>query len=86
MAKKSSSRSKIRVATGPIVSRLSDNLTRLMAARPISLTELSHGTGIPMPTLKRFQSDPTANPTIGTLLPVARFFGVTVEDLYCGRL
>lgn len=62
-------------------SGLNERLSGLMKDRAVSLTMLHRGTGVPLPTLKRLQSDPAANPTIGILLPVARFFGVTVDQL-----
>jgi transcriptional regulator with XRE-family HTH domain len=56
-------------------------LTRLMNENHVSMSVIYRNTGIAIPTIKRLQSDPTANPTIATLLPIAQFFGVTVSQL-----
>lgn len=60
---------------------LNQILSRLMNANKVSLTALHRNTGVAIPTLKRLQSDPTCNPTIATLLPVANFFGITLNQL-----
>ncbi|OGT43661.1 MAG: hypothetical protein A3F42_02220 [Gammaproteobacteria bacterium RIFCSPHIGHO2_12_FULL_37_34] len=64
-----------------IGSNLNRNLSKLMEDNHISLSVLHRNTGIAIPTIKRLQSDPTANPTITTLLPVANFFGITINQL-----
>lgn len=60
---------------------LNHNLSKLMEDNHISLSILYRNTGIAIPTIKRLQSDPTTNPTIATLLPIANFFGITVTQL-----
>lgn len=60
---------------------LNRNLSRLMENNCISLSVLHRNTGIAIPTIKRLQSDPTTNPTITTLIPIANFFGVTIVQL-----
>lgn len=60
---------------------LNRNLLALMNNNGVSLTVLSRNTGIAIPTIKRLQSDPTTNPTLTTLLPIANFFGVSVNQL-----
>src|SRR5579863_7222932 len=47
----------------------------------ISLSVLHRNTGIAIPTIKRLQSDPTTNPTITTLLPIAHFFNISISQL-----
>lgn len=61
--------------------KLNQILNGLMEKNKVSLTNLHRNTGIAMPTIKRMQSDPTTNPTITTLLPIATFFGITVNQL-----
>ncbi len=60
---------------------LNRNLTKLMEDNGVSLTTLHRNTGITIPTIKRLQSDPTSNPTITTLLPIANFFHITLSQL-----
>lgn len=64
-----------------IGNQLNQILSKLMQKNKISLTILHRNTGIAIPTLKRLQSDPTANPTISTLLPIANFFGISLNQL-----
>lgn len=61
--------------------RLNKILSQLMHENSVTLTKLSANTGIPIPTLKRLQSDPSANPTISSLVPVAKFFNLSVNQL-----
>ena len=63
---------------------LNRNLLALMTNNGVSLTVLSRNTGIAIPTIKRLQADPTTNPTLSTLLPIAKFFGVSVNQLVEG--
>ncbi len=65
----------------PIGQNLNKNLSMLMETNGVSLTMLHRNTGIALPTIKRLQIDPLANPTITTLLPIANFFGITVNQL-----
>lgn len=60
---------------------LNINLSKLMADNYISLSVLHRNTGVAIPTIKRLQSDPTANPTMTTLLPIANFFNITINQL-----
>lgn len=61
--------------------RLNQVLTDLLTQTGVSLTQLSKNTGVPIPTIKRLQSDPDTNPTISNLLPIARFFDVSLNQL-----
>jgi SOS-response transcriptional repressor LexA len=65
---------------------LNRNLSKLMEDNRISLSVLYRNTGIAIPTIKRLQSDPTTNPTISTLLPIANFFGITISQLIGSEL
>ena len=60
---------------------LNRNLSILMKENGVSLSLLYRNTGIAIPTIKRLQNDPTTNPTIGTLLPIANFFGISITQL-----
>ena len=60
---------------------LNRNLSWLMENNRVSLSVLYRNTGIAIPTIKRLQSDPTTNPTIATLQPIANFFGITITQL-----
>ena len=64
-----------------IGTNLNCNLSKLMEDNHISLSILHRNTGVAIPTIKRLQSDPNANPTITTLLPIANFFGITITQL-----
>ena len=64
---------------------LNNNLSKLMEFNGISLSTIYRNTGIAIPTIKRLQSDPTTNPTITTLLPIAKFFGITITQLIGGE-
>jgi transcriptional regulator with XRE-family HTH domain len=46
-----------------------------------SLTSLARRTGINQPTLHKIMSSGTADPRISTLLALAKFFDVSVEEL-----
>ena len=72
---------KRKIDSSAIGENLNRNLLALMNNNDISLTVLSRNTGIAIPTIKRLQSDPTTNPTLTTLLPIAEFFGVSVHQL-----
>lgn len=60
---------------------ISDNLGELMAQNGVSSTDLAKLTGIPKANISRLLSDPNCNPTILTLLPIAKYFEVSVSQL-----
>ena len=60
---------------------LNENISKLLTKHKLTLTELHRNTNVPMATLKRMQSDSNANPTISSLLPIAEFFNVSVNQL-----
>ena len=60
---------------------LHEVLTLLIQRNHVTLTALHKNTGIPLATLKRIQSDPQANPTIATLIPLANFFNININQL-----
>jgi hypothetical protein len=62
--------------------RLSDNLNRLIAECDIDSVQLHHNTGVPITTINRLRrADPTNNPTLATLVPLADFFAISVSEL-----
>ena len=61
--------------------KLNENLSKLLERNNVSLSQLHRNTGVATPTIKRLQSDPSTNPTISTLIPIAKFFNITVAQL-----
>ncbi len=62
------------------ISSLGKNLKILMSREKVSYLELSERTNIPIATLKRLRSD-LANPTLDSLLPIAEYFKITLDQL-----
>ncbi|QLH41267.1 MAG: LexA family transcriptional regulator [Coxiellaceae bacterium] len=60
---------------------LSDILKRLMFIHDIKTTELARRIDVPQPTLQRIVAGTSTNPHISTLIPLAKFFNVTVDQL-----
>jgi SOS-response transcriptional repressor LexA len=60
---------------------LSDNLNLLMARARINSNELARCTGLPATTIKRIRNNEQANPTISTLVPIANYFAISLNDL-----
>lgn len=65
------------------MSALARNLKQLMRQHQISETELSRQTHIGQPVIHRMAAGSTANPKVHTLLPIARFFDLSIEDMLC---
>ncbi len=61
--------------------KLSYNLNLLMAEARISASQLARNTGLPATTIKRMRNNSSANPTLTSLLPIAKFFGISVSQL-----
>lgn len=55
-------------------------LKRLRQRRDVTLTQLAHETGVSASTLSRLEAG-LRRPTLEQLLPLARFYGVTLDDL-----
>jgi SOS-response transcriptional repressor LexA len=74
------------------MSKLSTILKALMAEVHISESELARRTGIGQPVVHRIASGETDNPKVGTLSPIAKYFGLSIshlighEPLPAGRL
>jgi SOS-response transcriptional repressor LexA len=61
--------------------KLSDNLNLLMAEVRISADELGRRTGLTSGTIKKIRNRYNPNPTLTTLLPLAKYFAVTLDQL-----
>ena len=60
--------------------KLSDNLNMLMTDAHISADELARRTSIPASTIKKIRNRNNPNPTLATLLPLAQYFSVTLDQ------
>lgn len=56
-------------------------LNKLMKNQGLSLDKLAKLTGVSRSNINRMRTDPDCNPTIYTLLPIAKFFQISVEQL-----
>jgi len=56
-------------------------LNKLMKDQGLSLDKLAKLTGISRSNINRIRTDPDCNPTIASLLPIAKFFQISVEQL-----
>ena len=64
----------------PILDAVGPRLRTLRQARQATLSEVSKTTGISVSTLSRLESG-TRKPTLELLLPLAKIYGVTLDDL-----
>lgn len=64
-----------------VESNLCEVLSALMTEGHIDSNKLSQDTGIPVPTINRLRSDRSCNPTLATLLPIANFFSISINQL-----
>ena len=60
---------------------LSENLNILMSRARISSDELARQIGVPATTIKRIRNNEHANPTIYTLIPIANYFSISLNEL-----
>ena len=67
------------------LNKLSDNLNLLMTAARISASQLARRINVPLSSIKKIRKGDNKNPTLATLLPIAEFFSVTLEDLVAGN-
>lgn len=63
------------------MSKLAAIIKSLMREKDISVTELARQTQISQPVLHRLATGTTCNPQIETLLPIAGFFGISIDQL-----
>ncbi len=61
--------------------KLCDNLNLLMTETHISADELGRRTGLPASTIKKIRNHSNPNPTLTTLIPLAEFFAITLDQL-----
>jgi SOS-response transcriptional repressor LexA len=67
-------------------SSLATNLKKLMEHNEITLSALNKKTGIPLGTISRLLSNDLQNPTIASLVPLAKLFHVTIDQLIGAEL
>ncbi len=60
---------------------LAKNLKKLLQMLDISPSRLSRESGIDLPRISRMMAGHTVNPTVRTLQPIAKFFGITIDQL-----
>lgn len=61
--------------------RLADNLRYLLGEARLSENALAEKTGIPQPTINRILKEQSKDPRDSTLVPIAKYFRVSVEAL-----
>lgn len=64
-----------------MLKELSNNLNMLMAKARLSSSELARQIGIPATTIKRIRNNEQSNPTITTLIPIAQYFSISLNQL-----
>ena len=57
-------------------------IKELLEEKHVSQGKLSRGADIPPNTIRRMIHDPNYNPTAATLIKVADYLGVKLDDLY----
>jgi SOS-response transcriptional repressor LexA len=62
-------------------SKFSGTLEKLMKLRGINMSQLHKSTAVPLTTINRMVNESSVNPTISTLIPIADYFGVTLNQL-----
>lgn len=60
---------------------MKNNLRVLLAQRRLKLSDLAKGTGVSISSLTALFYERVKNPAIQTLLKVANFLGVTIDEL-----
>jgi SOS-response transcriptional repressor LexA len=61
--------------------KLSEVLDKLMLETNIDSVQLAKCTNVPVTTIARIRTNQNANPTISTLIPVAHFFNISIDQL-----
>lgn len=56
----------------------------LMSKARLTSSELARCIDVPAATIKRIRNNEHANPTIATLLPIARYFSISLDEFICG--
>ena len=65
----------------PITLDLAKTIEYLMETRNINMNQLHKKTGVPVTTINRLLNEKNANPTISSLIPIANFFEITLNQL-----
>lgn len=63
------------------LNRLGKNLSIIRFARGIKLDDISEATGISIGVLSKYENDVNANPTMNSLIMIARFLKVSLDYL-----
>lgn len=61
--------------------KLSETLTILLEEAKVTMAQLHKNTGVPLTTIKRLKNNGNANPTVNSLLPIADFFSISLNQL-----
>lgn len=64
-----------------LLETLSKNVNALMESVHISASELGRRINLPASTIKKIRNCDAPNPTVATLLPIARYFSLTLSQL-----
>ncbi|WP_116963764.1 helix-turn-helix domain-containing protein [Fastidiosibacter lacustris] len=56
-------------------------LKQLMSENNMDVTKLARNTGLPVTTVHRLCTSDNPNPTLSTLIPIAEFFNVSIDEL-----
>ena len=60
---------------------LGENINFLMGCKHLTINDLAQRTGIPPSTLKKIKNKTNTNPTVSTLIPLANFFDIPLDQL-----
>ncbi len=60
---------------------LADNLHKLMSNTRLTASELGRHLNLPAATIKKIRTGENKNPTITTLIPIAKYFNITISEL-----
>ena len=60
---------------------LSENINYLMTKHKVSALRLARDSGVPISTIKKLRNKSINNPTFATLIPIAKYFGVSMDYL-----
>jgi SOS-response transcriptional repressor LexA len=64
-----------------LTEKLGSSIEKLMGLHHINMHQLHKNTGVPLTTINRIINDKNVNPTITSLIPIADFFGITLNQL-----
>lgn len=67
-----------------MINHIGDMLKAIMERKKISSSELARCTGIAQPVIYRIASGETDNPKINTLIPIANYFKISLDELING--